>query len=101
MVLLDLLGRRWTLRVLWELKDGPFSFRALRARCDDLSPSVLNARLRELRETDIVEAVEGEGYALTAHGQALLQKLLPLDQWAKSWARRIARKDANQASEDR
>jgi DNA-binding HxlR family transcriptional regulator len=50
MALLDLLGRRWALRILWELRDGPRTFRALRLACDDASPSVLNARLRELRD---------------------------------------------------
>ena len=34
MAALDLLGRRWALRVLWELRGGPLSFRELRARCD-------------------------------------------------------------------
>ncbi|HTO53257.1 MAG TPA: transcriptional regulator, partial [Myxococcota bacterium] len=27
MAALDLLGRRWALRVLWELRNGPHSFR--------------------------------------------------------------------------
>jgi len=29
MVLLDLLGRRWTLRIVWELRDQPRRFRDL------------------------------------------------------------------------
>ena len=49
MALLDLLGRRWSLRVLWELRDGPLTSRALRAACDEASPSVLQARLADLR----------------------------------------------------
>ena len=88
MVLLDLLGRRWALRVLWELRDDAQSFRALRGRCDDMSPSVLNARLRELREAGIVAAVDGAGYALTTDGRELLEALRPLDEWARAWARR-------------
>jgi len=55
MALLDLLGRRWALRVMWELRSGPLTFRELRERCDGMSPSVLNDRLLELREADIVE----------------------------------------------
>lgn len=31
---LDLLGRRWILRILWELRSGPMGFRALQALCD-------------------------------------------------------------------
>src|SRR5438132_837271 len=39
--LLDLLGRRWALRALWELRLGALTFRALRDACDAVSPSVL------------------------------------------------------------
>jgi DNA-binding HxlR family transcriptional regulator len=89
MVLLDLLGRRWMLRVLWELRDGPMTFRALRAACEQVSPSVLNDRLAELRESRLVELREGEGYALTATAEELGELLLPLDAWAKRWAARL------------
>jgi DNA-binding HxlR family transcriptional regulator len=91
MALLDLLGRRWSLRVLWELRDGqPSTFRDLQARCDSMSPSVLNERLGELREAGIVEA-GGGGYQLTEEGASLLQSLAPLNEWAKSWAKRSDR----------
>ncbi len=88
MRLLDLLGRRWTLRVLWELRAGPLTFRALRALCDDVSPSVLNTRLKELREADLVTHDEREGYALTGAAEELGELLLPLDAWARRRARR-------------
>lgn len=81
MALLDALGRRWTLRILWELRVGPLSFRALRAAADDVSPSVLNARLAELREMNIVEAGD-DGYALTASGRELGRVLMKLNAWA-------------------
>ncbi len=89
MALLDLLGRRWLLRVLWELRGESLSFRALRARCDAVSPSVLNARLAELREVGIVTLDPDAGYALTRDGRALLEALAPLQGWAERWARRI------------
>ena len=50
MALLDLLGRRWSLRILWELRDAPLTSRRLRAACDEASPTVLQARLSELRQ---------------------------------------------------
>ena len=88
MALLDLLGRRWALRVLWELRDGAvLSFRDLRARCDGMSPSVLNDRLAELREADIV-ALTDEGYTLTEEGETLRRSLKPLNAWADRWAER-------------
>lgn len=82
MALLDVLGRRWTLRVLWELRDGPLSFRALRAVTEDVSPSVLNARLAELRAHALVELGD-EGYALTERARTLSAVLLDLDAWAR------------------
>jgi DNA-binding HxlR family transcriptional regulator len=93
MSVLEWLGRRWTLRVLWELRGQPLVFRALQERCDAVSPTVLNERLRELREVGIVTVQDG-GYALTDDGRALGDLLLPLHQWAEDWARRPARRRA-------
>ena len=84
MVALDLLGRRWTLRVLWELRDGPLTFRALRDAAGQVSPTVLNTRLRELQEHGIVESTDA-GYALTADGRALRKALVPLWRWSEAW----------------
>jgi DNA-binding HxlR family transcriptional regulator len=89
MALLDLLGRRWTLRIVWELRRDEASFRTLQARCDGMSPSVLNQRLAELRSTGIVE--RQRGYRLTRDGRKLLTALAPLDDWARRWARALAR----------
>ncbi len=89
MVLLDLLGRRWTMRILWELRGDALNFRALQAACGGLSPSVLNQRLAELRKTQLVEAV-ANGYQLTGLGRELLERFGPLTAWAEHWARQIA-----------
>ena len=87
MALLDLLGRRWALRVIWELRGGPLVFRLLQERCEGMSSSVLNQRLRELREAGIVEG-GGEGYRLTREGRRLLEAYGPLAEWAERWAAR-------------
>lgn len=84
MALLDLLGRRWTLRIIWELNlssPRPLTFRGLQQRCENMSSSVLNHRLGELRDARLVASVTG-GYSLTAHGAELIALLLPLDAWA-------------------
>jgi DNA-binding HxlR family transcriptional regulator len=89
MTVLDWLGRRWALRILWELRDEALPFRALQERCDAVSPTVLNDRLRELREAGVVELQDGGGgYLLTAEGKALGAVLMPLNGWAERWARR-------------
>jgi DNA-binding HxlR family transcriptional regulator len=90
MALLDLLGRRWTLRVLWELRRDPLTFAELQRRCDAMSPSVLNQRISELRQAHIIAHTQG-GYRLTAEGESLLASISPLDKWAKRWARGVGR----------
>jgi DNA-binding HxlR family transcriptional regulator len=88
MALLDLLGRRWALRVLWELRAEALTFRELQARCEEMSSSVLNQRLRELRAAGIVVLPNRSGYQLTPEGQALLGALTPLHDWAVRWSER-------------
>jgi DNA-binding HxlR family transcriptional regulator len=90
MALLDLLGRRMALRILWELRDDKrLTFRALQ-QAADTNPSVLNARLGELRAAQLV-AHGADGYGLTPHGQSLLATILPLHTWADEWAKTFAK----------
>lgn len=85
MALLDLLGRRWTLRVLWELHLQPATFRELQLRCEGMSPSVLNKRLGELREAHLLDN-GAAGYQLSLQGIALIEHCLPLANWAENWS---------------
>ena len=87
MAALDLLGRRWALRVVWELRDSPVGARALLARCDGMSPSVLYERLGELSDAGLIARDAEQRYALTRLGQSLGAALEPLDAWSRSWAR--------------
>lgn len=85
LVVLDALGRRGALRLLWELGDGaPRSFRMLVAACES-NPGSLNTRLRELRGLNLI-ALGPEGYALTEHGRDLAEILIALNGWADAWA---------------
>jgi DNA-binding HxlR family transcriptional regulator len=88
MALLDLLGRRWTLRVLWELRNGALTSRALRAACDEASPTVLQARLSELRAAGLVSLRQRQGYRLTQLGEELIAAFWPLYSFADRWAER-------------
>ena len=90
MALLDLLGRRWTLRIVWELRDGPLTSRALRTACDDASPTVMQARLSELREAGLIELVAGDGYRLTEFANELNETFLPLHRFAERWSKQTA-----------
>jgi DNA-binding HxlR family transcriptional regulator len=83
MVALDLLGRRNALRVLWELRETPLTFRALQEAAAT-NPALLNTRLKELRAAELVEHL-GDGYGLTTAGRSLLVALHPLAEWASAW----------------
>jgi DNA-binding HxlR family transcriptional regulator len=88
MLLLDLLGRRWVLRIVWELREEPRRFRELQ----DLigaSPTIVNSRLAELREAKLVELDADSGYRLTVLGKELLRLFLPLHVWSEKWAKAI------------
>lgn len=87
MILLDSLGRRWSLRIIWELQGDPQKFRALRKACDGVSPSVLSKRLGELNDLGFIEKTRG-GYRLTSDGESLADRLRKLDRWARRWDKR-------------
>ena len=85
MAALDLLGRQWALRVLWELRSGPLGARELRQRCDAMSSSVLYQRLRELLAAGLIERDEADRYLLSESGEALRKAIEPLSTWARTW----------------
>lgn len=87
---LELFHRRWTLRVLWELREGPLTFRQLQGAGGEISASVLSQRLGELREALLVDHA-GEGYALTEQGRALLTAFKPLQKWSGPWHAAVQR----------
>ena len=89
MALLDLLGRRWALRIIWELRDDrALTSRALRTACDEASPTIMQARLSELRGAGIVELQPGDGYRLSGLGRELFETVAPLHRFAERWAKR-------------
>ncbi|MBO2457916.1 winged helix-turn-helix transcriptional regulator [Actinomadura violacea] len=86
MAALDLFGRRWTLRIVWELHEGPLGFRPLQQRCDGMSSSVLRQRLVELEEAGLVLKTEDGRYGLSPLGQDAREALGPLSRWSERWA---------------
>lgn len=92
MALLDLLGRRWTLRIVWEMREQALTSRALRAACDDASPTVVQQRLSELGAAGFIEKREAGGYQLTTLGKELLGTFMQLHQFAEKWSKRAGSK---------
>ena len=86
MAALDLFGRRWALRILWELGRGPLGARALRERCDGMSSSVLYERLGELVAAGLVEKDDAGDYTLTESGSGVGPALTSLNEWSVAWA---------------
>ena len=79
---LDLLGRRWALRLVWELRRSALTFSELRRRAS-VSPSVLSTRLEELTEAGVVERDGGRRYRLSGRGRELARVLYELNRWAE------------------
>jgi DNA-binding HxlR family transcriptional regulator len=88
MALFDLLGRKWAMGIIWNLSYGPATFRALQNACESISPSILNSRLKDLREAKLIDR-SLDGYHLTKMGQALFDLLKPFGDWSIQWAQMI------------
>ncbi len=87
--LLDLLGTKWVLRILWELNQGPCSFRELQSRCDDLSPTTINNRIKDLVAAGLVTKSDDVGYGLSSLGDELLEMFMPLYQFSGRWSEAV------------
>ena len=99
MALLDLLGRRWAMGVLWTLcLNGPSTFRRLQQLCETISPAVLNQRLKELQEARFVEKT-AQGYAITNLGMQIQKQLVPLREIAILWARILEHEAGDERAE--
>lgn len=85
MAALNLLSRRWVLRIIWELRKTATGFRDLQALCDQMSPNTLSTRLAELREAGIVGHDADGNWALTPLGRKLGPALKALDTWSAEW----------------
>jgi len=84
--MLELLGRRWALRIVWELRRDALGFAELRRRAG-ISSSVLAQRLRELSAAGVIEVAGGRRYRLSAAARELARVLYDLNRWAELAAR--------------
>jgi DNA-binding HxlR family transcriptional regulator len=91
---LDVVGERWALLVVRELLFGPKRFADLHRGLPGMSENVLTQRLRELRESGVVDRrralppASGLVYELTDHGRDLEPVLLALGRWGSPLAPR-------------
>ena len=83
--LVDLLARRHALAAIWELRGPAQPFRALTKRLG-VADDRLSQRLRELRESGLIEVDEGGDYRLSSEGRRLLDVMERLAEFADGWA---------------
>ncbi|MBL4826152.1 MAG: helix-turn-helix transcriptional regulator [Spongiibacteraceae bacterium] len=88
MVLLDVLGERWSLRILWELQNERLTFRKLQERCDNVSPTSLNRRIKQLRHLKLIDNNE-DGFGYTQWGSELSEHLIELGKWSEQWGKSL------------
>lgn len=88
MALFDILGKNWAMGIIWNLQEGSSTFRELQKRCESISPTILNTRIKELREADIVERTN-DGYQLTTRGKELMELLRPFGEWSRTWSKEV------------
>lgn len=90
MAALDLLSRRWVLRIIWELRREPRGFREIQTRCERLSPDTLSTRLAELKEAGIAAHDTAGNWTLTPLGHGLAPALTALDDWSRDWEQALS-----------
>ena len=92
---MTLLGKRWT-GVVWStLMQGPVYFSDLKRAVPGISDRILNERLIELADLDLVRRTVLDGrpirvrYELTEHGAAIRPALDELTRWAEQHLRPV------------
>ncbi len=85
MQLIDLLSKKWVLRILWELRQSPSTFRELQARCGDISPTMINKRVKELHQARLLEKSPERGYCLSELGDEFVELFTPIYQFSERW----------------
>lgn len=87
---MDLLGKRWTALILYQLLSGPKRFNEIESSMP-ISGRLLSERLKELESQGLVtrevysEVPVRVEYTLTDKGSALRQVIEGIEQWSQQW----------------
>jgi DNA-binding HxlR family transcriptional regulator len=88
---LNILGGRWTLRILWQLSKEPVRFRELQRRLRPITTKTLTQQLQTLESQGMVErrvypaSPPQVEYRLSPVGQTILPLLQALCDWGRSY----------------
>lgn len=80
----DLVCAKWTILLVRELSEGANRFCELERGLEGISPRTLSLRLRALEDEGVV-ARDGQCYALTAKGEALLPIVDSMRDYGRRW----------------
>jgi len=92
---LDVMGRKWQPRILWELRGGPKRFNSLMRAVTNVAHKVLTQQLRSLEHDRLISRRVAERhphaveYSLTDLGRTLRPALNALAKWAKEHHRQV------------
>jgi DNA-binding HxlR family transcriptional regulator len=92
---LEVVGGKWTVLILWSLRNEPRRFGELRRQVLGISEKMLIQHLKEMeadgivRRKDYREVPPRVEYALTAFGNSLCEALAPLCAWGQKHMERI------------
>ena len=87
---MELIGKRWTALIIYQLLDGPQRFNAIESALP-ISGRLLSERLKELEKERVVERkVYSEvpirvEYSLTEKGLSLEGAVREIEKWAQKW----------------
>lgn len=87
---MDLIGKRWTALIIYQLLSGPQRFNAIETALP-ISGRLLSERLKELEKEGVVERkVYSEvpirvEYSLTQKGRSLEGAVREIENWAQNW----------------
>jgi DNA-binding HxlR family transcriptional regulator len=88
--LLETLGSKWNLMIIWNLQEETFRFTKLQKRMGNVNSKTLTDHLRYLEKYNIIKRViypevpPRVEYSLTEHGKAFLPLFLAIKEWGRS-----------------
>lgn len=92
---LEMLGGKWKLLILFQLRKGPLRLSALKRQIPDISEKMLIQELKLLTDNQLVlrtnygEVPPRVEYALTSVGQAALPVIAQLREFAKTYEQQV------------
>ena len=87
----DLLGKKWTGRIIHVLLGGPKRFKDIKEQIPEMSDKMLTDRMKELECSGVVvrnvypEMPVRIEYELTEKGRDLEPVIYAIQQWAEKW----------------